>query len=98
MLQAALNNDDFVDDALLLVATHNKCVVFTAGFNFGGVAQICCGSNTAIFLPPTRIDVKDILQVNLAKFDQFRNELDFIGFFVLFSQSPFVEVNTAVCN
>lgn len=66
LLQAALNNDEFVDDALFLVATHNKCVEYTSSFNFGGVAQICCGSNTTIFLPPSRIDVKDILQVRLA--------------------------------
>lgn len=57
-----MNNDEFVDDALILVTSHNKCVEYTASFNFGGVAQICCGSNTSIFLPPTRIDVKDILQ------------------------------------
>lgn len=79
MLQAALNNDEFVDDALVLVATHNKCVEFTARFNFGGVAQICCGSNTTIFLPPSRMDVKDILQVNLTKY------IDFVTNLILFA-------------
>lgn len=63
LLRAALNNDDFIDDALVLVTTYNKCVEFTKHFNFGGAAQICCVSYTKVFLPPSRIDVKDILQV-----------------------------------
>lgn len=61
LLQAALNNDDFVDDALVLVAAHNKCVEFTRQFNFGGAAKICCVSYTKVFLPPSRINVKDVL-------------------------------------
>lgn len=96
LLQAALNNDEFVDDALLLVATHNKCVQFTVNFNFGGVAQICCGSNTTIFLPPSRIDVKDILQVSSIK-----HWFDGLWLVIIpkpCSQSLFVEVSTAVCN
>lgn len=64
LLQAALNQDDFIDDALILVAGHNKCIEYTKKFNFGGAAQICSISYTTIFLPPSRIDVKDILQVN----------------------------------
>lgn len=64
LLQAALNQDGFIDDALILVAGHNKCIEYTKKFNFGGAAQICSISYTTIFLPPSRIDVKDILQVN----------------------------------
>lgn len=67
LLQAALNQDDFIDDALILVAGHNKCIEYTKKFNFGGAAQICSISYTTIFLPPSRIDVKDILQVNKSK-------------------------------
>lgn len=67
LLQAALNQDGFIDDALTLVAGHNKCIEYTKKFNFGGAAQICSISYTTIFLPPSRIDVKDILQVNKSK-------------------------------
>lgn len=67
LLQAALNQDGFIDDALTLVAGHNKCIEYTKKFNFGGAAQICSISYTTIFLPPSRIDVKDILQVNESK-------------------------------
>lgn len=67
LLQAALNQDGFIDDALILVAGHNKCIEYTKKFNFGGAAQICSISYTTIFLPPSRIDVKDILQVNEPK-------------------------------
>lgn len=62
MLQAALHQDGFIDDALIMVTAHNKCIPFTKKFNFGGPAQILSVSYTKIFLPPSRIDVKDILQ------------------------------------
>lgn len=64
LLQVALHEDGFVDDALVMVATHNKCIEFMEKFNFGGAAQICSIFYTTIFSPPSRIDVKDILQVH----------------------------------
>lgn len=69
-----MNHDDFIDDALLLVNAHNKCVEYTKNFNFGGAAQICCVSYTKVFLPPARIDVKDILQVILYKIIRFMDD------------------------
>lgn len=65
LLQAAINQDNFVEDAFVMVAAHNKCTELTKKFNFGGVAQICSIFYTTIFLPPARINVKDILQVSI---------------------------------
>lgn len=45
-----------------MAAAHNKCIEFTKKFNFGGPARILSVSYTTIFLPPSRIDVKDVLQ------------------------------------
>lgn len=93
LLQVALNQDGFVDDALVLVAAHNKCIEFTKKFNFGGVAQICSISYTTIFLPPSRIDVKDILQVRCTNL----RKCSFV-IFIFFRRSPHDEVSIAVYN
>lgn len=61
-MTAALHSDGFIDDALLLVSAYNKCVDLLNNFKFGGSAQICSVSFTSIFLPPSRINVKYILQ------------------------------------
>lgn len=81
---AALNSDCFIDDAFVLLAAYNKCVNLTKTFKFGNSARICNNSFVGIYLPPSRIDIKYIIQVlSFGLFCDFRCFLVLYSFFTL---------------